>query len=155
MLDCVKIGKKIYDLRTKQHLNQEELAHILYVSRQAISRWEIGDAMPSIDNVVELSKIFSISIEELLCINEEIELNLDNIFQGHDRMFMIQKICTKEINIKVSDIFYQLSNEERMMVLTAILNRQGHIDIELMCKLTPLEQRYIQNARKHNKGEEK
>ena len=108
MLDCVKIGKKIYDLRTKQHLNQEELARILYVSRQAISRWEIGDAMPSIDNVVELSKIFSISIEELLCINEEIELNLDNIFQGHDRMFMIQKICTQEINIKVRDMFYQL-----------------------------------------------
>jgi len=57
MLDCIKIGQKICRLRTNQQMNQEELAHLLYVSRQAVSRWEVGDAMPSIDNVVELSKI--------------------------------------------------------------------------------------------------
>ena len=134
--------------RTNQQMNQEELAHLLYVSRQAVSRWEVGDAMPSIDNVVELSKIFDISIEELLCINEKIELNPNNIFQGHNRMFIIQKICMQEMNVKISDIFYQLSNEERIMVLTSILNRQEQIDMELRVKLTPLELRYIQQNRK-------
>jgi len=148
MLDCIKIGQKICRLRTNQQMNQEELAHLLYVSRQAVSRWEVGDAMPSIDNVVELSKIFDISIEELLCIHEKIELNPDNIFQGHNRMFIIQKICTQEMNVKISDIFYQLSNEERIMVLTSILNRQEQIDMELRVKLTPLELRYIQQNRK-------
>lgn len=148
MLDCIKIGQKICRLRTNQQMNQEELAHLLYVSRQAVSRWEVGDAMPSIDNVVELSKIFDISIEELLCINEKIELNPNNIFQGHNRMFIIQKICMQEMNVKISDIFYQLSNEERIMVLTSILNRQEQIDMELRVKLTPLELRYIQQNRK-------
>ena len=148
MLDCIKIGQKICRLRTNQQMNQEELAHLLYVSRQAVSRWEVGDAMPSIDNVVELSKIFDISIEGLLCINEKIELNPNNIFQGHNRMFIIQKICMQEMNVKISDIFYQLSNEERIMVLTSILNRQEQIDMELRVKLTPLELRYIQQNRK-------
>lgn len=153
MLDCVKIGKKIHDLRIKQNFNQEELANVLYVSRQAISKWEIGETMPSIDNVVELSKIFNISVEELLCLNEKIELNENDIFYGHDRMFIIQKICSQELKVNISDIFYQLSNEERMMVLNAILNKQGYIDIELNCKLTPLEQRYVKNVKKKQKGE--
>jgi len=63
-------------------------------------------------------------------------------------MFIIQKICTQEMNVKISDIFYQLSNEERIMVLTSILNRQEQIDMELRVKLTPLELRYIQQNRK-------
>ncbi|QIK70414.1 helix-turn-helix transcriptional regulator [Erysipelothrix sp. HDW6C] len=52
--------------REKHHLTQEQLADKLYVSRQAISKWERGESMPDIENIVRLSDLYDISIDELL-----------------------------------------------------------------------------------------
>ena len=56
----------IFDLRTKKGLSQEELAERVFVTRQAVSRWETGKYMPDIDKLQELSAILGISIHELL-----------------------------------------------------------------------------------------
>lgn len=71
MINIKTIGQKISMLRKKHNMTQDELAEELFVSRQAVSKWEIGRTAPSIDNVVELSLLFNISIEELLCLKEE------------------------------------------------------------------------------------
>lgn len=52
--------------RIKHKLTQENLASILYVTPQAISKWEKGTAMPSLDNLLSLSDIYNVSIDELL-----------------------------------------------------------------------------------------
>lgn len=147
MLDCIRIGKKLQNIRNNKNLNQEELASKLHVTRQAISRWENGETMPTIDNLLELTKIFEVSFEEILCINDKVEMDKENIFKGHDRHFIIQKICKGELDVKISDIFYQLSNEERIQVLASLIKNHKEIDDELKCKLTPSEQRFIQNNR--------
>ena len=62
----MNMGEKIQQLRKKEGLSQEALAERLGLSRQAVSKWESGTAIPSIDNLVELSKIFAVTVGELL-----------------------------------------------------------------------------------------
>lgn len=56
----------IYELRTKQGMSQEELAEKIYVTRQAVSRWENGETTPNIETLKQLSKLFNVSINTLL-----------------------------------------------------------------------------------------
>lgn len=56
----------IRDLRLKMNLSQEELAAKLYVTRQAVSRWENGETLPNTETLKELSKLFNVSINTLL-----------------------------------------------------------------------------------------
>lgn len=58
--------KKIQLLRKENRMSQEQLGETLHVSRQAISKWEKGIAIPDTDNVVQLSKFFQVPIEYLL-----------------------------------------------------------------------------------------
>ena len=60
------IGEKIIHLRIVNNMSQEKLAQLLNVSRQSISKWESGESLPQIDNVLELSNLFKISTDELL-----------------------------------------------------------------------------------------
>ena len=57
---------KIISLRKKMGWSQEELAHQLNVSRQAVSKWESGVTDPSTSNLLALAKLFGVSPEELL-----------------------------------------------------------------------------------------
>lgn len=56
----------LLELRTRAGLSQEELAQKLYVTRQAISRWENGETVPNTDTLKQLSKLFNVSINTLL-----------------------------------------------------------------------------------------
>ncbi|WP_022755798.1 helix-turn-helix domain-containing protein [Butyrivibrio fibrisolvens] len=62
----MEFGEKLLELRNGKGMTQEELAEDLYVSRTAISKWESGRGYPSIDSLKEISKYFSVSIDELL-----------------------------------------------------------------------------------------
>ena len=56
----------ILELRSKNRFSQEELANKLYVTRQAVSRWETGETIPNIETLKLLSKLFDVSIKTLL-----------------------------------------------------------------------------------------
>lgn len=56
----------IYQLRTKNGLSQDELADKLFVTRQAVSRWENGDTQPNTETLKLLSRLFDVSINTLL-----------------------------------------------------------------------------------------
>jgi len=59
-------------LRKARLMTQEELAEALYVSRTAISKWESGRGYPSIDSLKEISRFFSVTIDDLICPDEMI-----------------------------------------------------------------------------------
>ena len=67
------IGEKITHLRNSRSMSQEALADKLCVSRQSVSKWEMDQSQPQIDHVLQLAKIFSISIDELL--QDKISIN--------------------------------------------------------------------------------
>lgn len=56
----------IFQLRTKSGLTQNELAEKIFVTRQAVSRWETGETMPNTETLKVLSKLFDVSINTLL-----------------------------------------------------------------------------------------
>ena len=60
------LPEKLYALRKKSGLSQEQLAEALNVSRQAISKWEGGSAMPESDKLLALSNYFGVSLDYLL-----------------------------------------------------------------------------------------
>lgn len=62
----MEFNEKLQELRRQKGLTQEELAEALYVSRAAISKWESGRGYPNIDSLKEISRFFSITIDDLL-----------------------------------------------------------------------------------------
>ena len=56
----------ILELRTKKGMSQEELAEKVFVTRQAVSRWETGETVPNTETLKQLSKLFDVSINTLL-----------------------------------------------------------------------------------------
>jgi len=64
------IGVRILALRKERGLSQEDLATQLMVSRQAISKWELGESIPDTDNIVQLSRLFGVSTDFLLIDDE-------------------------------------------------------------------------------------
>lgn len=59
-------GEKLLALRRQKGMSQEALAAELGVSRQAVSKWELGDAMPDVENILKLSELFDVSTDYLL-----------------------------------------------------------------------------------------
>lgn len=60
------IGEKIAKLRTSLNISQEQLAEKISVSRQSVSKWEMDQALPQIDKVLQICEIFNITTDELL-----------------------------------------------------------------------------------------
>ena len=60
------IGEKITNLRTAANISQEQLAEKIEVSRQSVSKWEMNQALPQIDKVLQLCELFNITTDELL-----------------------------------------------------------------------------------------
>lgn len=62
----IEIANKLLQLRKEKGLSQEQLAQELGISRQAVSKWERAEASPDTDNLIELAKLYGISLDELL-----------------------------------------------------------------------------------------
>ena len=62
----MEFNEKLQELRKQKGMTQEELASALYVSRTAISKWESGRGYPNLESLKGISRLFSISIDELL-----------------------------------------------------------------------------------------
>ena len=67
----MKLSERLIGLRKEKNLSQEELAAVLNVSRQAVSRWETGLAAPSLDKLQFLAEFYGITIDELFYSVEE------------------------------------------------------------------------------------
>lgn len=80
------LGSRIQKLRINNGLTQEQLAEMLSISRQSVSKWEMDQALPEIDKVIMMSKLFSVGTDEILLEDEEInnlrpqEIHLGSIY---------------------------------------------------------------------------
>lgn len=99
----MKLPDKIIKLRKATGISQEELAEQLNVSRQAISRWENGSALPDAQNILQISKLFGVTADYLL--NDDYESDSDipavktatqeteNLFLRKKQLHLISAIC--------------------------------------------------------------
>lgn len=70
-IDAVKTGERINHLRIEKNLSVKDLQGVFgFTTPQAIYKWQRGEALPSVDNLVVLARVFEVSIEEILVISE-------------------------------------------------------------------------------------
>ena len=62
----MELNNKLYELLKKKGFSQEELANRLNVSRQTVSKWEVGESSPDMEKLVAISELFDISLDELV-----------------------------------------------------------------------------------------
>ena len=140
MLDFQAVGEQIHKLRVSNGYNQDRLAEALFVSRQAVSRWELGQTLPSVDNLVELCKLFNVSFEELLCMGKPKHFDEDDIFKGHSREFVVRSIVCGDLKIDLAEKLYLFSPTEREVILKAVKDGKIPADLKtLSLKLTDRE----------------
>ena len=78
----MKLHEKIYSQRKLKGLSQEELAEKLGVSRQAVSKWETGEALPEITKLKGLAEVFGVTTDFLLNDNEDVYMKAE--VKSHD-----------------------------------------------------------------------
>ena len=124
-----KIAKLIYELRKEKGLTQKELAEKLYISEQAISKWERGICLPNLTMIKELAKIFDISIAEFIAgekITAENKLEqIDEIYfsswqeekrKSYFKSIMLYIIIIFLVIVFISLGFFFLKNYQRIYV---------------------------------------
>lgn len=62
----MEFNNRLYELRKRKGLSQEELASRLNVTRQTVSKWEVGDSTPDMEKLTLISDLFEISLDELV-----------------------------------------------------------------------------------------
>lgn len=73
-------AEKLKSIRKQVGMSQELLAEKIGVSRQAVTKWETGAGIPDIENMISISNLFNISIDELICNERTLLLRRANIF---------------------------------------------------------------------------
>lgn len=68
----VEIAQRLAAMRREQGYSQEELAERLGLSRQAVSKWERAESSPDTGNLIALAKLYGVSIDDLLCIDDDV-----------------------------------------------------------------------------------
>lgn len=113
--------------RKKSGLTQEQLAEQVGVSRQAIAKWENGDALPDIDNLVALADIYGVTIDSLVrnvasYAGESSEKkHVFGVVQVNDKgQITLPKKCRDVFDIKSGDTLLLLGDEDRGIALVKI-----------------------------------
>lgn len=65
-MKLTKLSENLYSLRKKSGLSQEEFAERIHISRQAVSKWERGEAYPDTENLIEIAAFYGVTLDELV-----------------------------------------------------------------------------------------
>ena len=133
----MNFGDKLYRLRTSKGYSQEELAGKLGVSRQAISKWELGPTLPETESLIRISTFFDVSFDYLLKDAEE-----NNLSEDLDRMVIKFLNSAKDMSA-FSDELIEMARDgvidkeerERMKEILKSLDMVTEIINELKMKL--------------------
>lgn len=119
----MNIGQNIVKLRREKTMTQEDLAEELDVSRQAISKWEVGASKPDIDNLVKLSKLFAIPIDEIVnnevIKTEALSISVKNDDKRYEILIWIRRFMILLL------VFFLMNTVYRFIMLFRITSVEG------------------------------
>lgn len=115
----MNIGEIIREKRTKKYLSQAELAEVLHVSAQSVSKWENGSSMPDINQLPALASFFGITIDELFAYPTDLEYErIENAIENgypitndqfiHSENFLLEEIKRDPSNYKAVSMIGEL-----------------------------------------------
>jgi transcriptional regulator with XRE-family HTH domain len=142
MLNLQKIGNKITKARKEAGMTQNELSEALYVTHQAISKWENGKSIPSIEMLYAITKLFNISIDYLLNDQDEKATDYQTMFLSNNREVVLNHFYNQsDHNKEIPKIFYLLSKEERNLLLKQIISKSIEVDVKTLWPLLSEQER--------------
>jgi len=112
-------SEKLKELRKQKGISQEQLAEKIYVSRQAITKWESGNGLPDIENLIAISSLFNESLDSLL--SEEKSLITKNEFLYESRT-EYDLDSPKKIDLRVGtahEVIIEKTKDEKIQVMAA------------------------------------
>lgn len=119
-------SEKLLNLRTERGYSQEYLAEQLGVSRQSISKWELGTTLPEIDKLISISDFFDVSIDYLLKSN--VKLQQDDSFDRVVLKFLASAQDMDEISKELVDIIKDgVIDSDEMIRMASIIDTLDEI----------------------------
>lgn len=150
-----KIGRFIYQLRTEKHLSQYQLAEMIPITRQAVSKWERGVTVPDSTTLLRLSEIFDVTINELLngerikkeSIHQLEEITLNMLDENHKKSKVIKKIIYSfiitVIGLVILFLSYYFINSYNSVKVYTISQSSDHFIIYEGIFITTQEKSYL------------
>jgi len=112
-MDYKKIGSYLLQNRKEKGMTQSELAKLLNVSHQAVSRWERGENLPDVERLSELAKLYQVSVDEILSIEQPFteEKELTSIELAKQKTQYVIFWVSNILSILLAYIFTMYNNE--------------------------------------------
>ena len=131
----MEFNKKLQELRKQKNLTQEELAQSLYISRTAVSKWESGRGLPSIDSLKAISRFFAISLDDLLSGDDLLEIAERDIKErdGRNREVVFSLLDMGMILLAILPLFGQ--HAESGVVSVTLMYLTGGAEVFAFCVL--------------------
>ncbi len=98
----MKLGERIAEKRKEQGMTQAELAEQMLVTRQTVSRWEAGSALPDIEKIVQLARLLDVSCDYLLTDTDDQQLS-DNAPKPSAVSRLLQNVVGKTVKFNFYD----------------------------------------------------
>lgn len=127
----LNLGEKIRSLRHRDSKTQEDLANVLGVTSQAVSRWESGGSYPDVNLIPSIANYFGITIDELFGYTNQREQRIDAFVSQIDEMDRQNRGVDVNINDCIALARNALiefpGNEKLMLCLASVLNTAGYV----------------------------
>ena len=117
----MKLADKLQILRLNKRLSQEELANILDVSRQAVSKWESGKSVPDLQKLIKLSELYNVNIDTL--VKDDIELEEEDKWNVNNEDALDYENSNKKqvvINLYNNSFEYEYKSKKELLGLPMV-----------------------------------
>ncbi len=133
----MNFGDKLYNLRVKADYSQEALAERLGVSRQAVSKWELGTTLPDMEKLLAISEFFNVSADYLIKDTEEREnrANMDRVVLRFLGLSQDMESVSKDLVDIMADGIIDGNERKRMEEIMASLDDISEIIAEIKRKI--------------------
>ena len=115
----MNFAEKLKELRKQKGISQEQLAEKIYVSRQAITKWESGNGIPDIENLLSISALFNESLDSLLSEEKSLISKHEFLYESRTEYDLDSP---KKIDLKVGvahEVIIEKTKDEKIQVIAA------------------------------------
>lgn len=121
---AININENLRNLRVRERYSMEDIAEIIGVSRQSVAKWENGESLPDIEKCMKLSKLYKVTLDEL--VSETINIEEDDEEKGkyvfgvtkvEDSKIKLPEKAKRIFNINDGDMMLLLGDKKKGMAL--------------------------------------
>ena len=127
-------AEKLKTLRKQKNISQEQLAEIIHVSRQAITKWESGNGIPDIENLIAISSLFNESLDSLLSEEKSLISKHEFLYESRTEYDLDS---AKKIDFKIGtahEVIIEKTNDEKIQVIAAS-NKLSYLTQQVKVKI--------------------